>query len=106
MKFAICSVLSLVVAVLVETTTLEAILAASIPILYVLIILASIIEPSFWWLLGILALAACVTINIYFPEAAAERAADHHHVTQELLRGIGRRDRVEVTIEFGLLAIS
>ena len=27
-------------------------------------------------LLGALALGACVTINIYFPAAAAERAAD------------------------------
>jgi len=30
-----------------------------------------------WALLGaVIALAACVTINVYFPEAAAERAAD------------------------------
>lgn len=29
-----------------------------------------------WLLTAALALPACVTINIYFPEAAAEKAAD------------------------------
>ena len=29
-----------------------------------------------WLLTAALALSACVTINIYFPEAAAEKAAD------------------------------
>ena len=28
------------------------------------------------WLAAILAMAGCVTINIYFPAAAAEKAAD------------------------------
>lgn len=30
----------------------------------------------FWIVLPLLALSACVTINIYFPAAAAEKAAD------------------------------
>ncbi len=39
---------------------------------------------------AVMALAACVTINVYFPEAAAERAADRF--IQDVLGDNGRRE--------------
>lgn len=44
---------------------------------------------------AVLMLAACVTINVYFPEAAAERAADRF--IQDVLGEDGRPDRAPET---------
>ncbi|MFU8832696.1 MAG: hypothetical protein ACNA7J_11160, partial [Wenzhouxiangella sp.] len=41
---------------------------------------------------AVMALAACVTINVYFPEAAAERAADRF--IQDVLGDNGQREDV------------
>ena len=51
-------------------------------------------HPAAWLLLSALVLAACVTINVYFPAAEAERAADR--IIDEV-RGTGGTEEQDTT---------
>ncbi len=58
---------------------------SSVPILYVLIILASIIEPNFWWLLGILLLFQWMSIvGVVRAEFLRARNLDYVRAAQAL----------------------
>jgi microcin C transport system permease protein len=64
---------------------------SSIPILYVLIILASVIEPSFWWLLGIMLLFQWMGfVGVVRAEFLRARNFDYVRAA----RALGASDRV------------
>ncbi|WP_405229318.1 YdbL family protein [Lentisalinibacter sediminis] len=56
-------------------------------------------HPAAWLSLSALLLAACVTINVYFPAAEAERAADR--IIDEV-RGTGSTDEQDTTSQLPL----
>ncbi len=59
-------------------------------------------HPAAWLSLSALLLAACVTINVYFPAAEAERAADR--IIDEV-RGTGSTDEQDTTSRLPLEAL-
>lgn len=48
-----------------------------------------------WLILGMLMLSSCVTINIYFPAAAAEQAADKIIGDVWQIRKQGEKDKIK-----------